>query len=464
MRGDAGGRKTPAGVFRVSGKHLLRRVGTIAMSLIVLMGASVAYAQSSMSVSVTPPLMQLTIGPGESWSSSLKIINSNSYDVTYYATVVDFEATGEEGQGTLIPLSSDASSTADSFSLGSWITLDRAPITIQAGKTGAVPFTVRVPLNAEPGGHYAAILVGTQPGNTELTGPTMKVSSYVSSLILVKIRGETVEQGRIREFRTEKAWSDTADANIILRFENTGNAHLHPSGDITIYNMWGKERGTIAVNGEGGNFGNVLPKSTRRFSFSWTGDTDLFDIGRYSAVVTLAYGDQGKQNTSAVTYFWVVPTTPVATTLGIIAAVIILFSWLIRRYVRRALVLEKERLGLSDSTRAAVVSALPATPQITAQVLLEPLREGVVDLRRMASGEAAPALSGTPERTTFLMFLRRYLLFFVFLALVFSLLVGGWWYTHRVLISSSNFRITDVNIAEEPVVTQDATLQGGGGR
>ena len=36
------------------------------------LSATSAHAQEAMSVSVTPPLVQLTIGPGESWASSLK--------------------------------------------------------------------------------------------------------------------------------------------------------------------------------------------------------------------------------------------------------------------------------------------------------------------------------------------------------------------------------------------------------
>lgn len=415
----------------------MKRAAVITFLACSLAGAGVAYAQASLSVSITPPLVQLSIGPGESWSSTLKVINSNDYDATFYADVVDFAASGEQGQGTFIPLVGGTSTGPLPYSLASWITLPDGPLTLKAGESGALPYTVHVPADAEPGGHYAAILVGTEEGGAKLDGPTMRVSSYVSSLFFVKIRGETVEQGRIREFRTADEVSGDASADLILRFENTGNTHLQPRGDITIYNMWGKERGQLFVNADSGNFGNVLPHSTRRFSFSWKGEDDLFDIGRYSAVVTLAYGDEGRQNVSAVAYFWVVPTGPVAITLGSIIAIVLALTWFIRRYIRRALALERERLGLATGATPA-----PA-PALNVQVLIEPLREGVVDLRK--AGQQNPGVPAVTYRSL----ARRYALAFVFLALMIALIIGAGAYFHRVLVASRNFQITDVTIQED---------------
>lgn len=424
----------------------MKRAATIFVSVaLATAGAGVALAQSlSMSVSVTPPLLQLTIGPGETWASELKVINNNPYEATYYASVVDFAARGENGEGTFMPILAQGTTTPNSYSLASWLSLSGEPITVPAGKAADIPFTVRVPHDAEPGGHYAAVLIGTDPGGTHLAGPTMRIASYVSSLIFVKIRGETTEKGRIREFRTDKVLYDTPAADFILRFENVGNTHLKPQGDITIYNMWGKRRGELSVNAEAGNFGNVLPQSTRKFGFSWTGDTDLLDIGRYSAVVTLAYGDDGRQNISAVTYFWIVPTAPVAATLGSIVGVLLLLSWLVRRYIRRALELERGRLGV------ALDAPLPSNAQPTFETLLEPLREGVVDLRRATTPSAPVAVSdrgATP--LSFLGFVRKYRLFFLFVVVI---AIAGWgalMYVHKVMVSSRNFQISDVKIEQE---------------
>ena len=354
----------------------------------------------SLSLAVTPPLFQLTIGQGEDWSSSIKVVNNNPYEVTYYATVVNFDAQGEAGKGTFTPLIEGGDNSA---SLAGWVTLSKEPITLGKGVSGTIPFSVHVPENAAPGGHYAAILVGTQPGLQDSKESSVKVSSFVSSLLFVRIKGDVHESGRIREFRTSKAFYDTPHADFILRFENTGNTHLKPQGDITLYNMWGKERGKVFIN-QKSNFGNVLPQSVRKFEFSWEGTDDLFDIGRYSAEVTLAYGEDGKQSTTATSYFWIIPIVPVAGTIGSIAVFLVLVAWFVRRYIRRALQLEHEHLGIP-----LVRHSVPSFA-----TLLEPLKEGVIDLR---SATGTPMV-GVTSRLTFGAFLRKYKGFFVFLVLI----------------------------------------------
>lgn len=383
--------------------------------------------------------------------------------MTYYAQVVDFEAKGEDGTSTFVPLIGDDAGDGHGSSLARWVQLSGGSVKVPAGGSADMPFTVIVPENAEPGGHYAAILVGTQPGNATTTGAQVKVSSFVSSLLFVRIKGDVIESGRIREFVTENSLYEAPEVDFSLRFENTGTTHLKPVGEIVIYNMWGKERGRVALNQESGNFGNVLPSSVRRFDFTWKGEAELFDIGPYSAIVTVSYGEEAKHSASAKTYFWVVPVVPVVLSLLGILAFIALVTWLIRRYIRRALELERLRSGVPALVPeiASSASAMPApapAQSATLAALLEPIREGVIDLRSAARGVPAPVPQGSmaaavPEqhRVSWLELAVKYRLFLLFLVAV---VVGGYAlsrYLDRALVSERQFQITDVTINEEPV-------------
>ncbi len=445
-------------------------LGLLSICLLSLFQKSTVFAaEESLSVTVTPPLIQLTIGPGESWNSVLKIVNNNTYDVTYYASPTDFEADGEQGKGKFIPLVTDtASGTSGGQTLGYWVEISPDPIVIKRGMSAQVPFTVRIPENASPGGHYAAILVGTMPDKEEITGPSMKISSFVTSLLFVRIKGDVIEKGRIREFVSTQSLYETPQANFLLRFENLGNTHLKPQGDITLYNMWGKERGKVTFN-RANNFGNVLPNSVRKFEFSWKGEESVFDIGRYSAVVTLGYGEEGSQNSTATAYFWVVPLIPVFFTLGSIVLFAILITWLIRRYIRRALALEKERHfpeGLVAHNQAAYVP--------TIKVLIEPLKEGVVDLRTLRSARVREPAGEThvqrplnsttsiDERytnmrpLTLFVLLQKYSLFLFFLALCITGAIALRIYFDTVLVPERAFEIVDITSQEEiPVQDED---------
>lgn len=423
--------------------------------LLALVGSVVSplplNASDSLTVSVTPPFTQLTIGPGEFWASTLKIVNPNDHDVTYYANVVNFENTGEAGKGKFIPLLSEFDGTpADQGTLARWIGISEEPVTVPAGKSFDVPFTVRIPADASPGGHYAAILVGTRPTkDAGSTGSSVLVSSYVSSLFFVKIKGDVVEKGRIREFIPEKSLYEKPEAKFVLRFENQGNVHLQPRGTIEIFNMWGKERGKMQIN-EKTNFGNVLPNSVRRFEFDWSGEYSPFDIGRYSAIVTLAYGDEQKQNVSATTYFWVVPIIPVATTAGALLFGVGVIGFFIRRYIRRVLELERVRLG-------GDVNQLHETPHLTLQAMTLPIREGVVDLRRVSSTVEDSAIihdvpSGAPLTTTRMdgrSFVAKYKLFFVALVVFTALFALAVWYFGEVTVSSRDFEIESLQVQDE---------------
>lgn len=303
-------------------------------------------SEQDLSLSITPPLFQLNIGPGEFWASSLKVVNTNSYDLTLYTAVMTFAANGEEGRGKLTPIVEE-DPEIEARSLARWIEISQGPMFVPKEQGFDIPFTVRIPLDAPPGGHYAAILVGTQPIVDQERGSVIRVSSFVSALLFVRIAGDVYEAGRIREFVTEKRFYQKPEVTFTLRFENTGNVHLQPQGDIAIYNMWGKERGKIFVN-QKTHFGNVLPQSIRKFTFEWRGEGNFFEAGLYKAITTLSFGQDARQNISRTTYFWVVPLKPILGILGGLTFFIFILVWGIRVYTRRAFALYQEEVLQRD--------------------------------------------------------------------------------------------------------------------
>ena len=323
--------------------------------LVVLFGypISKAHAFDKLILTITPPLFQMAIGPGEVWRSSLKVVNTNSYDLTVYASTMNFEAGGEEGQGRFVPILSRNSgipltageNTVDSYSLAQWIEITPDPIFIPQGKSVDIPFTVRTPQDAEAGGHYAAILVGTRPQNENANGANILVSSQVSSLFLVRVNGDVREEGHIKEFRSGRTFYEKPDIDFILRFANTGNVHLKPQGEIAIFNMWGSEMGKIAIN-EKSDFGNVLPRSARKFIFNWQRDLNFLEMGRFKAAATISYGEDKRQSISRAVYFWILPSKPLLGVLVSFLVFILIIFLLIRRYVKKSLAGLEQRLNI----------------------------------------------------------------------------------------------------------------------
>ncbi len=309
----------------------------LALCLCVLLVPAFSSAQGEISqtLSVSPTLFEMKGERGQAWTSVVRVINVNDYAMTVYPQAVNFEPLGEDGRGDLIPIITEET---QGQTLAEWITVPSDPVVIPAQATAEVPIQVNIPDDAAPGGHYAAIMVGTRPPVETSNESQVQTAQFVTSLFFVRIAGDVIEAGDIREFTTNTRVVQDPEIELLMRFENTGNVHVQPQGDIKIFNMWGKERGIIPINHQT-HFGNVLPSSIRKFSFTWKGDTSLYDIGRYRAVATLGYGDDGKKFVTSTTYFWVIPYTTIALSLIVLFVTLKIGLWMIRRYIERMLAL-----------------------------------------------------------------------------------------------------------------------------
>lgn len=322
-------------------KNIIQQFSSIFV-LICILGTAFplqteAQLSDSLSLTITPPLFQLTIGPGESWASTIKVVNSNSYDVTLYSSVMNFSSEGDNGQGKLTPVIKREGEKSNT--LAEWIEVSPEPFVVPKETSYQVPFSIQVPTDAPPGGHYAAVLIGTQPliGGTN-DGASMSVSSLISSLFFVRIKGDTKESGRIQSFKTEHYFyfHQNPEVKLSLQFKNDGNVHLQPKGEIDIFSMWGKKMGVIPVN-QKTSFGNVLPNSIRTYEFTWQADESILDFGFYKAIATITFGEDAHQNEDITTTFWIIPLKPLLILIGIFLIFLSIIILVIRRYIKKSL-------------------------------------------------------------------------------------------------------------------------------
>lgn len=258
-------------------------------------------------LTISPPLMEFDARPGDALVDVVKLYNETQDTMTLTASVQNFKAMGETGTPEFVE-------SAQPTDLASWIQVDEKTVTLAPGERKSVLFTVRVPGDAEPGGHFAGILWGTG-GAAEAGASGVGLLAKTGTLVLVRVAGLVQETGRIVEFATDKASYDYLPANFGVRFENTGNVHVKPAGTIEVKDMWGKKVGSLMVNE---TLANVLPDSIRKFEAAWQKtevpagasewqkERENFAWGKYTATVVLNYG-VGGQTVTAQTSFWVFP-------------------------------------------------------------------------------------------------------------------------------------------------------------
>lgn len=388
-----------------------------------------ADAQGSQSVSVSPTLFEMSASPEQQWRSTVRVINSNPYDLTLSIEPANFRPQGESGQAQFISIDD---SGLNNETLAEWIALESSTITIPAERTMEIPFTITVPADAPPGGHFAALLIETSAIGSGAERTQVRTSQVISALIFLRVAGDIVEDGMIREFRPERSVVETPEVTFALRFANRGNVHLQPQGNIKIYNMWGQERGVIPINRQT-MFGNVLPESIRKFTFTWSGEWSWADLGRYEAVATLAYGDGERQFTSRSTYFWVVPWRVLGGIVLVLTFFVALIVWSVRLYVRRMLKLAGVTADLQSVKRQAA-----RRPRVS---VTAPLEAGMLDLReRLATSQG---WQGRLRAIADVM--QRYWLFILVLLAILCFVLAFIWYLSAAL---SNDRAYSVEIQQ----------------
>lgn len=299
-----------------------------------------AQEANSLTLTISPPLLKVNINPGEKYNSQITVVNNNNISQQIYVSAQDFKS-NSQGGAEFIPAGEEGSYK---YSLSRWLEFEQGPVEIPAQQSRDIPFTINLPADAEPGGHYAALLVGTKPAE-KISGTGISVASMLASLIMVQAKGDTEEKGDIREFSTDKKFYDNAKVNFKVNFNNSGNVHLQPRGEIKIYNFFNQEKGSIAINQQS-EYGNVLPNSSREWQFAWSKKTSLLDMGRYKAVLFLTFGQSAQETVSQTLFFWLVFVKPLLIILGSSLLLVILIILLIRRYIRKAVMVAQTGAGM----------------------------------------------------------------------------------------------------------------------
>lgn len=268
-----------------------------------------AHAQQVVnSLSVVPPSFEVSTKRGEVINKTIRIDNLADKPVQVTVDKRNFTAQGEEGDVNLTHEES-------SFSLASWIEVTPSKATIPAKSSQTFQYSIRVPTDAEPGGHFGSIIFATIP-DKNLTQTGASFSQEVGSLILAEVAGDVKESAQIESFYAERNFYEAGPVQFIGRIKNLGNVHIKPKGFIEITDLLGRKTRVPFEER------NVLPDAIRKMTGRWDQN---FLIGRYTATLFLTYGT-GNQRMIASAQFYAFPVK-----YGLIVLGILVVLWLIRK-------------------------------------------------------------------------------------------------------------------------------------
>jgi hypothetical protein len=315
---------------RPFGKRLIACLSAAFVFASALVGSS-PHARAADSpvqgIQISPVTVDLNAEKANVYSLKITVTNVTAGDLVIRQLVNDFRAKDESGNAEVILDEKDVDPT---YSMKSWV-VPAGDMLLRAKESRVVNVEVRIPANAEAGGHYGVVRwSGYAPGQEN---GKVSIAASVGVLVLARVNGATTESLLLKDFLLEQdgkpAWFiENGPFTLAERIENNGNVHVKPTGTVTVKDMFGGTVGTSQLNEPARN---ILPNSIRRFSQD-LGQKWMF--GRYTAQLDATYGYDNKILTGTMS-FWVIPYRLIILILVVLVLLVFLFRFLLKRYKAR---------------------------------------------------------------------------------------------------------------------------------
>jgi len=244
--------------------------------LILIAVFTVITPTSVLAVTVGPAKIEYHTNPGTLINDTLVLINEGETKQTFWPA---FEKFAEiNGEKKFFP--------GEPAELDNWIKLPKN-ITLEPKEQKNIPFSIEIPQNAPPGGHFAVIWWGTAPEGEK----QMSIITRAGILVYLQVSGDVNESAQLLKFAPEGGkflWGKMPE-NFVVLFKNSGNTYLKPQGEINVKNIFGNKLINLAVNKV-----NIilLPDGEKNLQTTKKFDKSSFAFGLYKAELNLHWGEK----------------------------------------------------------------------------------------------------------------------------------------------------------------------------
>lgn len=335
-------------------KKFLRAFAVLAVLAMVAVSQIGQITAQSNALAISPR-KDYVLSAGESTDDTLSVTNRNTQEeLNLKLTVVDFQAQDETGTPQLMRNITERTA----WSLKEFITMPDQ-VVVPPGETVRIPITISVPANAGAGSYYSAIeYAAVNP----LSDEQVNIAASGVTLVFLKVPGQVKQQLDLLQFGTfvpEQSGQGGHFAGLFFgerpkvlayRLENQGNIAEQPSGSILVKDFGGNvvyeiedanPKNQLALRGQTRRFDACInPENINQTLESGAdvnavvcGDTEKLKPGRYTAELSLYYGENGNetQEITAKASFWYLPWWFVGLIVGLLLIVAGIIVYIVRK-------------------------------------------------------------------------------------------------------------------------------------
>lgn len=207
------------------------------------------------SITLSPVSSRFAIDAGTQRSGELTVVNDGKADYNFIVYARPYWIT----DAAYNPTFTKASQQSDAYQ---WVRLSQAKFFAKAGATVKVPYTVDVPANAAPGGHYGVIFAETQPVSAAEQGNSVERKKRVGMIIYASVNGQTINKGKILG-NAAQFWQTQPPMRATASARNDGNVDFVNNVTYAVKDMFGNSKYTMNRDYP------VLPHTTRVVTLEW---------------------------------------------------------------------------------------------------------------------------------------------------------------------------------------------------
>lgn len=223
------------------------------------------------SMVLSPTNRKYTVEPGQTVADTVTVVNDGkvAYDLLVYARPYSVNNENYEPNFTATPPNADAYK---------WVQFQKTVYRIEAGATQKIDFTMKVPPQANAGGHYGVIFAEIQPAGPA-QGTSVLRKKRLGMILYATVGGNYKSAGEMIGVDMP-FWQVEPPLKALLKAKNTGNTNFDLTAKITIRDLFGSTKYTATKQF------TLLPSTTRHMNMDWT-DGPWFGLYKVTTEHTL---------------------------------------------------------------------------------------------------------------------------------------------------------------------------------